>query len=688
MMVRKLVLAFLFSGSLASCSEDEVIPRTNPRFSVAFVQMIDRSGAEFAANVYDLGSEEVLEYGFVYGLNTSLTLSTDNFVSEKGSPGKEFRLKSTHSMPLGANIYVSAFIKTNQGVVYSLPYRFVSQGSDGFLFDRIEIPQEVYFGDTLIVYGSKLSRVPTDYSASIQRVPAIVTKIKDGSFGVVIPRSVTFQEGVGQVQDFEFEFKVSDKVLKVNKPIKFKSPEFTISTPSELSYTEDLVIRGKYLHDDNLRVRYINSEGNNFLLKVTEPSDGSVKIGLNALFTEPNPKLEVTIRGQVYPLEGFLKVKETKINSGQVVQFRGFGATAKIKGENFNSFLSDYNQLKISPDIFKVNILSISPSEMEISFEYKFDKGPGSRITELRMTTAGITSTNSLKLEWTNPGIPFVLTNDPNYTLGQGRTVAVGGKGYMINSQGIYEVNLQSQRFDKIANSPTPGMNPAGIFAVPVDGKIYFGSYSTTEVRLAEKLFFVFDPQTRSVKSLPKIPSPDNSFQSIVPYQGSLYYQGDEVDPLTGEDGNIRRYRFDLSTNTWEKLPDLYQPDGIFNTFSRFVYKDKIYAISFYQPTSFSFTPGLFEFNTNTFTWSLLEPLSGQSPLSDAGNVFVIGDNVYIQSRSQISVLNLSTANREYTSSSLPYSDFAVSVNSFQVGEKFYLYAGLAFWEYDPTYFD
>lgn len=685
-MVRKLVLAILFLGGLASCSEDEVIPRTNPRFSVAFVQMVDRSGAEFAANVYDLGSEEILEYGFVYGLNTGLSIETGNFVSEKGSPGKEFRLKSTHSMPLGANIYVSAFIKTNQGVVYSLPYRFVSQGSDGFLFDRIEIPQEVYFGDTLIVYGSKLSRVPTDYSASIQRVPAIVTKIKDGSFGVVIPRSVTFQEGVGQIQDFEFEFKVSDKVLKVNKPVKFKSPEFTISTPSELSYTEDLVIRGKYLHDDNLRVRYVNSEGNNFLLKVTEPSDGLVKIGLNALFTEPNPKLEVTIRGQVYPLEGFLKLKETKINPGQVVQFRGFSGTATIKGENFNSFLLDYNEFKLSPEIFKVDILSISPSEMEISFEYKFDKGPGSRITELRMTNAGITSTNSLKLEWTNPGIPYVLTGDYNFTLGEGKTVGLGEKGYMINSLGIYEIDPSSRSFNRIANSPTPGMNPARIFAIPADGKIFFGTYSNQESRTGEKLFFVFDPVTRNVKSLPKIPSSDNSFQSAVFYKGSIYYQGDEIDLMTGIDGNIKRYRFDLASQTWEKLPDLNQPDGMFNNFTSFEYKGKIYATGIYQPNPFSVFLGLYEFNTATHSWDLLGPIRGTESLA-IQKFFIIDEVIYGLGNNRLFILDLEKGEIQAPEYLEAHNGFAQSPNSFQLGNRFYLYTGIAFWQYDPNYF-
>lgn len=686
MIVRKIVFALLSLVILASCSQDEVIPRTNPRFSVAFVQMVDRSGAEFAANVYDLGSEEVLEYGFVYGLGTGLSISTNNFVSESGSPAKEFRLKSTHSMPLGSTINVAAFVRTKEGVVYSKPYQFVSQGSDGFVFDRIEIPQEVYFGDTLIVYGSKLSRVPSDYSASIQRMPAIITKIKDGSFGVVIPRKVTFQEGVGQIQDFEFEFKVSDKVFKINRPIKFKSPEFTIGSPGELAYTNDLVIKGNFLHDDNLRVRYTNSEGDNFLLKVSDPSDQEMKVGLNAFFTEPNPKLEVVIRGQVYPLQGFLKLKETKINPGQEVQFRGYFGTAIIKGENFNPFLLDYNKFKLSPDIFKVNILSVSSSEMEVSFEYRIGKGPGSRITELKMTNAGIPSTNSFKFEWTSPAIPYVLTEDYNFTLGEGKTVGLGEKGYMINSLGIYEIDPITRSFNRIANSPTPGKNPASIFAIPAEGKIYFGAYSNQEIRIAEKLFFVFDPVTRTVKSLPKIPSSDNSFQSAVFYQGSIYYQGDEIDPMTGMDGNIKRYRFNLAAQTWEKLPDLYQPDEMNNNFTSFDYKGKIYSTGIYQPNPFSVVLGLYEFNTVTFTWDLLGPVKNTESLAFQ-KFFIIDEIIYVLANNRIVILDLGKKEFLAPEYLAAYDGFAQSPTSFQLGNKFYLFTGNAFWQYDPNYF-
>lgn len=685
-MKARILLSFFFLAAFASCTQDEVIPRTNPRFSVAFAQSIDRSGAEFAAEMYDYGSEEILEYGFVYGRTTILKLTTHNFISEKGSPGKEFRLKSDHSMPLGTTIYVAAFIKTESGVVYSEPYSFVSQGSEGFIFERLVIPTEVYFGDTIRVLAKKLSRESQDYSVLIQGETSLVTSITDDSFDVIIPRSVGFDEGVGDVQNFEFEIKVSDKVLKINQPIKFKSPEFIVTSIGDLSYTDDFVIRGKYLHDVNLRIRYNNSFGTNFLLKLNGATDEALVIGLNALFTESNPKLEVVIRGQTYPLEGFLKLKGTTINPGQVSEFRNFFGTIKIKGENFNPFQTDYNQIEISPDIFKVDVLSVSPTEMEISFNYQFDKGPGTRITELRMVNAGISSTNSVKLEWTSPGIPFIITNDFSFTLGEGKTATVGEKAYMINTKGIYEIDPNSQMFNRIANSPTPGLNPASIFAISAEGKIYFGAYTNQEVRLGEKLFFEFDPSTRSVRSLPKIPSSDNSFQSVVYYQGGLYYQGDEIDQL-GRDGNIKRYRFDLAAQSWEKLPDLYQPDEMTNSFSSFEYKGKIYSTSVYLPKPFFLGLGLYEFDTNIFIWKLLGPLSSDNSFIDGRRSFPIDDKVYILGRSRIYILDMITGKITAPDYLMGYSDFAQNENSFQIGDKFYLFTGTNFWQYDVSYF-
>src|SRR5690554_2033843 len=102
-----LLLAFL---SLNACEEAELNPRTNPRFSVAFVQEIDNTGAEFAANVYDFGSEAIDEYGFLYSTEAEPRFGNSEVVKAAGKPEKSFSLKATHSMVAGETYHVVAYL--------------------------------------------------------------------------------------------------------------------------------------------------------------------------------------------------------------------------------------------------------------------------------------------------------------------------------------------------------------------------------------------------------------------------------------------------------------------------------------------------------------------------------------------------------------------------------------------------
>lgn len=678
---------FIISLLGFSCTEQEVVPRTNPRFSVAFVQSIDKSGAEFAASVFDYGSDEILEYGFVYGKQTNLSVLRDNFVSEQGVPPQEFRLKSTHSMPIGNSINVAAFIRTNTGVIYSKPYQFTSQGSDGFIFDRMEVADEVYFGDTIRIFARNLSRLPEDYSVLIQRSNAIIASVSEGFFDVIIPRSVGFQEGLGPIQNFEFEIKVSDKVLKVNQAIRFKSPEIISGSSGDLAYNEYLVISGKYLYDDNLRVKYLNKEGQNFILESKRIGDNELLVGLNALFSEPNPRLELIIRGQSDPVSGLLRLKETKINPGQSTKFKSFSGIVKIQGENFNPYNFDYNKLEVNPDLLKLEVLSLSSSQMEIAYEFQFDKGPGYRIFELNIDNAGIRSQNALTIEWTRPNIPYIVAGQQSMFLEDGKSTSVLGKGYLLHTNGIFEVDVQTRGFRKVAENPIPGIQPAQIFVLPVEGKIYFATFSGDE--FSEKLFFVFDPVTRLVNSLPSIPSSDNSFQSIVFHQGKLYYQGDDIDRLTGKDGNIQRFKFDLATKSWEKLTNLSQPDEVINYYPSYRYNGKTYSISINTSANFPLGPALFIFNTTTFTWEYKEQLQGELSLFQVPNELIVIDNkVYIKSLYRLQEVDLETKQIEGPSNINGDSGNPYSTNLFQLGNKFYLFYNDRYWEYDPVFFD
>ncbi|OOG76145.1 hypothetical protein [Algoriphagus sp. A40] len=684
-MLKRFIVAVFSVWAMTSCTEDEVIPRTNPRFSVAFVQTVDATGVEFAANVVDYGSEEILEYGFVYGKESNLSISNSDLVSEMGRPSNEFKLKATHSMKSGDRMYVAAFIKTTEGPVYSLPYPFTSQGSDGFIFERLEAADEVYFGDTLRVFAKNLSKISANYSATIQGKPAQIGKVTASAFDIIIPKNLEFQEGIGLTQIFEIEVQVSGKSLKIEKALTFKAPIIQSGPSEELAYSEDLLVSGEFLYDEYLKIRYKNKENETVALELKEIGSQKIIVALKAYFSELNPELELVIRGNSYRVGNLLKLKKTELLPGQKTTFRGNTGSFVLKGENFNPHSFQYNKFEFLPDYLKYQVNSISPTEMEISYEYYGDK-TGYRTSELFLKNGGTRSKNSFQIEWTAPAIPFILLDEEYYYL-EGRAVSMGQKGYIVSSKGIIEVDATARTFTKVSEFVSPGNQPARLFAIAAEGKIYFGTTKSHEDS-DEKWFYVFDPISKKVTQLPSIPSQDNSIQSIVYHQGQLIYQGDKLDRNTGTDGNLQRYKYDIAKNTWEKLPDLYQPDGFYNHYSTFEWGNEIYSISPIAMDNVTrYGSGVFKFNKVDFTWELVHFIEGLTVTSNANQSIVIGDKGYIRTLYDFYELDLNTwsishpdyLNAQYAGDS--------QVGGFKIGEKFYFLDFSRVMEYDPTYF-
>lgn len=680
-MVTRIVFFGLLGLILFSCGQEEVAPRTNPRFSVVMVQEVDENGAEFAANIYDYGSEEILEYGFVYGKTSQPTLVNSESVRETGVPSSEFKLKAIHSMRVNETITVSAFIRTSQGVVYSEPRSFTSRGSIGFFIEDIVVAPEVYYGDTIRVFARNLSKSLLQYKARIQGRPAIVGKVTDTYFDVLIPRGLTFSEGFGPAHPFELELDVAGKVVKVEKALTFKKAVFSLEGPQELLYIQDLRVKGQYLFDENLRVRYKDKSGVQWGLKVKEIGELETLIQLNANFTESSPVLEVIIRGEVYKLSDLLKLKETKINPGQRHTFRSFGGSFILKGENFNPYSPNFNQLVFEKDIFDFQITSVTPNQIEVNFNYKYGTS-AVRETPVLITNAGYTPKENLILEWASPGIPVIFT-EPKYHQ-MGRTVSLNEKGYYLGPEGIFEINIFAKTFRKLADVPVPGQDPTKFFAYPAEGKIYFGTFYGQEF-ISEKKFYSFNPANNLVTTLPNIPSSDTHFQSIVYHQGALYYQGDEVDRNTGADGNIRRYKFTISKGTWEKLPDLYQPNGLNDTYPTFEWNGQTYSASITQPSNFTIGSALYRFDTNSFAWVKVQDLNGMFANFQVNQLHRLGNKVYTKSQFQFVELDLDTfqvKNPSYLSGgdSPPAYGFVAS-------GKLYYMVGDRISEFDPKYF-
>lgn len=684
-MIKRIVVAVVSAWLLVSCAEDEVVPRTNPRFSVAFVQTVDPSGVEFAASVFDYGSDEILEHGFVFAKDGPLSVDRSEIVRAAGVPAAEFRLKANYGMKAGDQMIVSAFIKTDSGVVYSLPYSFVSQGSDGFVIERYEIPSQVYFGDTIRVYAKSLPRSLGQYSVEVQGKPAVVAELGEGYFGFVIPEGLSFEENGALLEVFGTDLKIAGKVLHLDLPLKFRDAEFTVGAAQELNYSQDLVITGKYLGKDLPVVSYVSQNGDKTALQVSSATEERVTVKLTAYFGEMKPKLDVKVRGKHYQLEGRLQLRETKIFPGQATTFHGSSGVFVLKGENFNPHSVDYNRLEFSPDFLRYWVHSVSSSEIEISYEYRGEQA-GARSTDLFVVNGGVRSANSLNLRWTAPAIPIMLFETADAYL-EGRAVSLENKGYLVSNRGIFEIDPFAKSHSKLADFPLGNEGVSHRFAIAAEGKVYF-SLSVGYDYSAEKLFYVFDPATRRVTQLPSIPSRDNSFHSIVYHQGYLYYHGDRIEPETGYDGDIQRYRFDLARNTWEQLPSLSEHDGYRNYHNTFEWKGEIYSVSpIALDDATRYGTGVFKFDTSAYTWERVYFLEGQTLSSDANQAIVIGDKMYLKGPYDFWEMELGTwkvGNPDYLNERYA---FVYPTMGFSVGGKFYFVDWYRVLEFDAEYF-
>src|SRR5690606_21236921 len=98
-----------------------------------------------------------------------------------------FSLKATHSMVAGETYHVVAYLKTGETVIFSQPYGFKSQGSTGFIFDKFEHKEKVYFGDTIKVLASNLSQNTSQYAVHFDHLPVALGEITEGYFTFIIP---------------------------------------------------------------------------------------------------------------------------------------------------------------------------------------------------------------------------------------------------------------------------------------------------------------------------------------------------------------------------------------------------------------------------------------------------------------------------------------------------------------------
>ncbi len=232
-------VALLFCLSLNSCEEEKAHPRDYPRVRTLPVSNITGEGATFKADLYSLGTENIKEYGFVWGPNIDPGLESDKVVfpganATIGVYTSEIRSTLTE----GTEYTVKSFVKTDTRVVYGTPLTFISLGSLSPVITAFS-PDTVVWGDTLKIRGKNFSWVASKNIVRLNQTECHVIASSDTMLLAIVK---------GTLSDAKVKISVEltgNSALFDKKDLFIKIPVITGFFPPKAKWQDTLTITGK-----------------------------------------------------------------------------------------------------------------------------------------------------------------------------------------------------------------------------------------------------------------------------------------------------------------------------------------------------------------------------------------------------------------------------------------------------------
>ncbi|RIW13595.1 hypothetical protein D0X99_15220 [Algoriphagus lacus] len=676
-MIQRLLIFATVWAVFLGCTEEEVIPRTNPRFSVAMVQEVNSSGAEFSANIYDYGSEEIIEYGFVYGGNNPRVDDINSeILVQSGKPEREFKMRATQGLTVGKTYIVMAFVRTSSGVVYSVGKKFTSQGSSGFELTKIEVPEIVYFGDELVFEGENFPRNMAKIQVFIEGVEAQVYGIQEKGFRAKIPDVFPFDPIRANENLFEIRLKVGVKDLVVEKVLNFRKPSFELTSSEEISYSDRIKIKGNYLKGSQVSVKYVSPSGSVQMLEVVNAGENLIEFLPTALFEEGQPKVTLTIRGIDYALSNTFKLKPTVIQASQISEFYGSYADIRIKGENFNPYGAEFNKLIITGSTSHFyQIEEVSSSEMRVIVDSY--GGVHDRRIYLNTQMGPGKSINSYILELRYPQVPVMLLPYANF-IGQPNSIGLSfeGKGYFVSHEGIFEFANSTNEPKKIHGSIPYFSQNKPIYATGGEGAIFVSD---------GKKLFSYSLSTSTLRSLPDLPNYSIQNMGFFVEDGYLYSEYGSVENFWFNENCRRRFRLNLQSLQWEELDSITTNHNYVSN-KHFRVNGVLYSYRILRGNS-EYRAEIVRFNSVTKTWDKF--LENLEPVQISTNeIYVLGEKIYFPAFANSFVMDSKTWQFRRI------NNFYFGLNpetGFQIGKYFYQInynaSHAILYEIDPDYF-
>jgi hypothetical protein len=357
-----IILFSLSAAILSSCQKDTSHPRSYPQVTTSAVTNISEQGATFSADIFSLGSETIIEHGFVWGEGYNPDLSKDRILlGATDVPGK---FTTEISSTLGKNIEysVKAFVKTAEHTVYGEVVKFVSLGSEAPVVYSFS-PDSAAWLDTIKITGKNFSLDHLKNKVSLNDVQCPVLSATDTTLLFTVSQDLSQLKSLVHV-----EISGNGSVF-TGDTLKLKAPVLTGFSPAKAYWGDTLYVYGKHFRSYSMKAtNYVKLGGynctrfgqlNDTMFKILVPGDiSTLQCGLDAsingiaLHANSNFELKPPVF-TISPLHGTwgtVVTMEGRLNpnpSRNKIYFSGVGEPSEIYQENIVSTSAKSIKVKV-----------------------------------------------------------------------------------------------------------------------------------------------------------------------------------------------------------------------------------------------------------------------------------------------------------------------------------------------------
>jgi hypothetical protein len=175
---------------LSHCKKDNQTPRSYPRLRNTVVSDITEKGAGFAADLYSMGTEKIIEHGFVWGTTDPNIHYSDRIqLGPCDTPGI-YSAYIASTLRKDIKYIVKPYVQTADHVVYGIPIDFKSLGSSAPLIYDFE-PHTAEWLDTITITGKNFSFLANENIVKLNQTVCDTWISTDSTLKVIVNSSLS-----------------------------------------------------------------------------------------------------------------------------------------------------------------------------------------------------------------------------------------------------------------------------------------------------------------------------------------------------------------------------------------------------------------------------------------------------------------------------------------------------------------